>query len=308
MTRKRKGFTLIELLVVVAIIALLVSILLPALGRARELAKRVQCGAQLAGIGRSLAIYQNDYRDDNPTISGESTNTSWVYFGGSKYDSTWARWYQWDWRDNTVWPNDAQEARTSWEGAPTVGGCMYLLIRHTDLVPKMFLCPSAPSDREMDLQVAIDGDGGDHIKNWADLRDFHTMNNLSYSYHDPFQNPSSASSSSALAIIADKNPRFDTQDGQNGLNDNIGDPDSLGDPTDDDTSNSLNHSQECQNVLFAGSNVKRPTDPLAGIGSENIYTRWSSDDGSEGEKTIGEWDDCVWDSLSWGPDDAFLGN
>jgi len=54
---RRKGFTLIELLVVVAIIALLVSMLLPSLNRARELAKRAMCGANLNGIGKALVNY-----------------------------------------------------------------------------------------------------------------------------------------------------------------------------------------------------------------------------------------------------------
>ena len=53
--RRTKGFTLIELLVVIAIIALLVSILLPSLNRARELAKRAICGANLNSIGKGIA-------------------------------------------------------------------------------------------------------------------------------------------------------------------------------------------------------------------------------------------------------------
>ncbi len=58
--RKSKAFTLIELLVVVSIIALLVSILLPALNRAREQAKRVVCAANLHSIGVGISTYASD--------------------------------------------------------------------------------------------------------------------------------------------------------------------------------------------------------------------------------------------------------
>ncbi len=53
------GFTLIELLVVISIISLLVSILLPSLGRAREQAKGVHCLARLKDMGNALATYEN---------------------------------------------------------------------------------------------------------------------------------------------------------------------------------------------------------------------------------------------------------
>jgi len=56
----KKGFTLIELLVVMVIIALLVGLLLPALARAKEEARKTQCRSNLRQIGLALEMYAND--------------------------------------------------------------------------------------------------------------------------------------------------------------------------------------------------------------------------------------------------------
>jgi prepilin-type N-terminal cleavage/methylation domain-containing protein/prepilin-type processing-associated H-X9-DG protein len=65
--RRGTGFTLIELLVVVAIIALLISILLPALGSAREQAKQVKCGTQLQQMGLALQYCQDENKGQVPS-------------------------------------------------------------------------------------------------------------------------------------------------------------------------------------------------------------------------------------------------
>ena len=73
---KSHGFTLIELLVVVAIIAVLVAMLLPALGQARKQAKLTQCGSQLRQIGTAALMYAQENSDKFPP--GNIYNCPWM--------------------------------------------------------------------------------------------------------------------------------------------------------------------------------------------------------------------------------------
>ncbi|HEV2293208.1 MAG TPA: prepilin-type N-terminal cleavage/methylation domain-containing protein [Tepidisphaeraceae bacterium] len=81
--RRPTGFTLVELLVVIGIIAVLISMLLPALNKAREAAKRTQCLANLNQINTMLRMYSIAYKDQVPL--GISGGTSAVTVSSNYY-------------------------------------------------------------------------------------------------------------------------------------------------------------------------------------------------------------------------------
>lgn len=86
----RRAFTLIELLVVISIIALLIGILLPALGSARDSARAIQCAANARSVSQAMNIYTTDSQDFFPP--------SYVY-PENAWNGSGTPAAQWNWDD-----------------------------------------------------------------------------------------------------------------------------------------------------------------------------------------------------------------
>lgn len=86
-----RGFTLLEVLVVVSIIALLLGLLLPALGRGREAGRRAMCSSNLRQLGLAAGVFANDFDGHLPSGQGPSSNgvDSFWYGGGNFGAGTW---------------------------------------------------------------------------------------------------------------------------------------------------------------------------------------------------------------------------
>jgi prepilin-type N-terminal cleavage/methylation domain-containing protein/prepilin-type processing-associated H-X9-DG protein len=79
---KRFAFTLIELLVVIAIIAILAAILLPALARSKDSARRAQCASNLHQFGIAAQMYWDDHNGDCFSYVFGTTNVGQIYWFG----------------------------------------------------------------------------------------------------------------------------------------------------------------------------------------------------------------------------------
>lgn len=154
-----KGFTLIELLVVVGIIALLISILLPSLAKARELSRRTACGANMKSLGTSCLIYSEANRGVFPTPLQDLALANSDKASGVG--------------DRRPYPDGWQ---TLTAGKPTLNngsntrGYFKLLMGGTRayMQPKQFICPSARTlqHKVQGTDVEMTLPSGEIIKTW----------------------------------------------------------------------------------------------------------------------------------------------
>jgi prepilin-type N-terminal cleavage/methylation domain-containing protein len=244
----RKGFTLIELLVVIAIIALLVSILLPSLSRARELAKRAVCMANLNGIGKAMGLYKAGNNDSYPFIDDGSTTAPTE-----------------DLTDTTV-TSETDDLGLKLAVNPMEN--LNLLVKGDYTSWKMFRCPSvsgdvAPGRTSTNDVYGFKVDG----KVYTDY-----AGHNGYPYNVAAANPAALNDNlnAGVGIVGDKHGdslvEFDRVTGSaTKVNDGAG----------------YNHKDDGINILFAGLNVAWKTEVLAGINDDNVYTNKAAADGAD---------------------------
>lgn len=263
---KRKGFTLVELLVVISIIALLVSILMPSLNKAREIAYRMKCSTNESAMGKALGIYRNLNNDSYPMSQDPNLQ-------GQVHSGSYPRLWQGDWGKPG---STAVYTGFRWDKTPTatdmycITSLQFMLVR-ADNNPKIYICPSDGDSTALpdDKKKYKDTTTNEMVWAW----DFQEAKNVSYSYQSPRLGivwPGQ------MPITADKTPVYSlgvTGTYLNGWSDLITEPDAK-------KNMSQNHKDEEINILYGDGHVvrsKRADVNDLTTPKDCIYTWWNTE-------------------------------
>ena len=280
--KKRKAFTLIELLVVVAIIALLISILLPSLSRAREITKRAVCTSNAKGIGTGMKVYSNDNRDFFPVSIFREANDPAPEITNVTFVKQMAE-------NITLLVTGGSDADKLTNVHPSRS--LFLLVVDGTCTAKQFICPSS-GDQDDDLR---NKSGSQYVASQPGITrfDFRGYPYLSYGYQLPYGSKAQPNENMdpRMVLLADKGPWFRVGETTDDwlTHDDVVEPPGQGEQlvydgasTETDVLamdndrwrpyNSRNHGQEGQNCLFQDGHSTFQKKPITGVNFDNIYT------------------------------------
>jgi prepilin-type processing-associated H-X9-DG protein len=240
-------------LVVIAIIALLMGILMPALARVRQLAYRLYCGTNLSGIGKAMLIYSNDYDDELPRAGLRG--------------STWTAPIT-DWKAAT-----RSAAFTTGRGSSaSITSSFYLLIKYAEVTPKSFLCKGDSGVTE--FKGSEHGLAGAELIDLWDFGNHPAQAHCSYSYHIPYGVYAlTASSEPGMAIAADANPWLNSPASDARPADQWTKFTPTGDREAIKFGNAQVHQGDGQNVLYMDGHASFEKTSACGVDDDNIYTQ-----------------------------------